>query len=175
MELCDASLNDSIFPIGLEYSEFIRVCQFLCTVEKYLRQINIIHRDIKPENILTKTLNDGQIIYKLGDFGAARLLKENKQYKSLHGTEAYVHPDIYAKLYEKGLDNVDPNVLFDATHELWSIGATLYAVATGQVPFEPKKGMKDFKTMYAMTTQKKQSYRCNRAGNRPNKMFDMPA
>lgn len=158
MEKCNGDLNEMIPSHGLAYTEFVRVCQFLCTTVKHLRQINLVHRDIKPENILTKTLGDGQIVYKLGDFGAARVLKDNERCQSIYGTEVYMHPDIYAKQYAKALDGIDPNVSFGATHELWSIGATLYCAATGNVPFSPLEGQNKIKMMYQMTTKKKHEH-----------------
>lgn len=157
MELCDGCLNDRIQPTGLEYVEFIRLCKDLCSAIQYLRQINVVHRDIKPENILVANQSDGQIIYKLGDFGAARLLKTNETYISLHGTFEFSHPDIFARLYKEGLDNVRADTLFNATHELWSIGATLYVAATGQLPFNPVAGRDNFKCMYKMITEKKRN------------------
>lgn len=158
MELCDDCLCERILPTGLNHSEFIRLCKDLCSAVKHLRENNLVHRDIKPENILTAKSNDGQTIYKLGDFGAARQLKENENYGSCYGTYEFLHPDIFAKLYKPGLDNIDPNLLFYATNELWSIGATLYTAATGQVPFLPRNGRDDFKTMFQMITLKQRKH-----------------
>lgn len=89
------------------------------------------------------------------NFGAARLLKENESYDaiSLHGTFEYLHPDMFSKLYEAGLE-VNPPDTFIAAYELWSIGATLYQAATGKLPFSPKRGRDAYKTMYEMISQK---------------------
>lgn len=37
----------------------------------------IIHRDLKPANILVSKNNSGEYVYKLGDFGFARSLKNH--------------------------------------------------------------------------------------------------
>lgn len=154
MELCDGNLADRIHPKGLEYSEFIRVCEDLCGAVHYLRRINMVHRDIKPDNILMTKRNDGQFAYKLGDFGAARILKENQKYVSLYGTFEFLHPDIFAKLYAADLSNIDPNLSFVDKHELWAIGATLFVAATGEVPFSPQMGRDDHKLMFEMISKK---------------------
>lgn len=130
------------------------LCGDLCSAVQYLRQVNLIHRDIKPDNILLAQRSDGRNIYKLGDFGSARILRAKKTYTSLHGTFEFLHPDIFGKLFKAGLDDIDPDVMFDATHELWSIGATLYVSATGELPFLPQNGRENYKTMYAMITRK---------------------
>ena len=36
--------------------------------------------------------DDGTIVYKLTDFGAARELQDDQQFVSLYGTEEYLHP-----------------------------------------------------------------------------------
>lgn len=148
-------MSDRILPTGLEYSDFNQLCHDLCAAVKYLRQQGLVHRDIKSDNILVAKQNDGQIVYKLGDFGAARRLKPEEQYVSLHGTEEFLHPDIFAKLYAPGLKNIDPKLAFTDTHELWSIGVTFYEAATGQLPFLPKNGRENYKLMYRMITEKK--------------------
>lgn len=154
MELCDGCLHDSIHSNGLERSDFVQLCQNLCSAVQHLRQLALVHRDIKPENILIKKLSNEQKTYKLGDFGTARVLTANESFTSLHGTPEFLHPDIFGKLYAADLDNIDSDVEFNALHELWSIGATLYNSATGQLPFHTNKGREDHKKMYAMMTQK---------------------
>lgn len=160
MELCDESLADRVGKNGLEYYDFMRLCKQLGAAIQHLRQIDIVHRDIKPENVLVTKSSDGEIIYKLGDFGAARELKPQETYNSLYGTFEFAHPDIFHEIFAENLTadkQRDPNIKFYATHDLWSIGATLYFAATAEVPFFPKKGRNDDKCMYRMITEKKSS------------------
>lgn len=154
MELCNGCLCEVIYPTGLDYSEFIRLCNGLCNAIQHLWQKDIVHRDIKPENILMVKSSAGQNIYKLGDFGAARILPPDETYKSLYGTYEFLHPDIFAKYHQAGLKEVRRNEHFIATHELWSVGVTLYTAATGQLPFRPEKEREDYQTMFNMITQK---------------------
>ena len=56
------------------------------------RDNNLVHRDLKPGNIMKFIKDDGTIVYKLTDFGAARELQDDQQFVSLYGTEEYLHP-----------------------------------------------------------------------------------
>lgn len=94
--------------------------------------------------------DDGRTVYKLTDFGAARELPEGQHFQSLYGTEEYLHPD----LYERAVLRKHVNKTFGATIDLWSIGVTLYHVATGNLPFRPYGGRKNKETMHLITTKK---------------------
>lgn len=154
VELCNGCLHDLIKPNGLEYSDFVELCQALSSAIQHLRQHNMVHRDIKPENILVANQGD-QKIYKLGDFGTAGIVTDNDSYTTLHGTPQFMHPDMFAKWHAYGLDNIDPSITLVATNELWSIGVTLYQSATGHLPFHPKDGCEEnCRLMYAMITGK---------------------
>lgn len=93
---------------------------------------------------------EGLTIYKLTDFGAARELEENQQFVSLYGTEEYLHPD----MYERAVLRKSINRSFGANVDLWSIGVTLFHVATGNLPFRPYGGRKNKETMHIITTKK---------------------
>jgi len=51
----------------------------------------IAHRDIKPQNVLV--FNDN--LYKIADFGEAKVLKSSKQQNTLRGTELYMSPLLF--------------------------------------------------------------------------------
>ena len=56
----------------------------------HLRENGIVHRDIKPGNIMRLMGEEGQSIYKLTDFGAARELDDDEKFVSVYGTEEYL-------------------------------------------------------------------------------------
>lgn len=56
----------------------------------HLRENGVVHRDIKPGNIMRLVGEDGQSIYKLTDFGAARELEDDEKFVSVYGTEEYL-------------------------------------------------------------------------------------
>lgn len=155
MELCTGGslftiLDDPENTFGLCEDEFLLVLKHLSDGMKHLRDNNIVHRDLKPGNIMKYITEDGRSIYKLTDFGAARELEDDQQFMSLYGTEEYLHPDMYERAVLRKL----AGKAFGATVDLWSIGVTLYHVATGSLPFRPYGGRKNKETMYYITTEK---------------------
>ncbi len=85
----------------------------------------MIHRDVKPKNIMIT--NDG--VAKLMDMGLARLADDAKAVQAeagkLYGTPYYISPEQIL-----GRSNVDHRC------DIYSLGATLYHMVTGRVPFE---------------------------------------
>lgn len=155
MELCTGGslfniLDDPENTYGLPESEFLLVLEHLTAGMKHLRDNNLVHRDLKPGNIMKYISEDGRTIYKLTDFGAARELEENQQFVSLYGTEEYLHPD----MYERAVLRKPVSRSFSANVDLWSIGVTLYHIATGNLPFRPYGGRKNKETMHQITTKK---------------------
>lgn len=155
MELCTGGslfniLDDPENTYGLQEEEFLLVLEHLTAGMKHLRDNNLVHRDLKPGNIMKFICDDGRTVYKLTDFGAARELEEDQQFMSLYGTEEYLHPD----MYERAVLRKPVGKTFGATVDLWSIGVTLYHVATGNLPFRPYGGRKNKETMYYITTKK---------------------
>ncbi|MBI5535666.1 MAG: protein kinase [Deltaproteobacteria bacterium] len=84
----------------------------------------VIHRDIKPENIFLTRSGD----VKLLDFGIARLRELSKgslatRAGSTLGTPSFMAP-------EQALGRVEQ---VDAQTDLWSVGATMFTLLTGQL------------------------------------------
>ncbi|XP_071673855.1 inhibitor of nuclear factor kappa-B kinase subunit epsilon isoform X4 [Patagioenas fasciata] len=125
----------------------------LCPVAgmNHLRENGVVHRDIKPGNIMRLMGEDGQSIYKLTDFGAARELDDDEKFVSVYGTEEYLHPD----MYKRAVLRKPQQKAFGVTVDLWSIGVTFYHAATGSLPFVPFGGPRRNKEiMYKITTEK---------------------
>ncbi|KAM4039138.1 serine/threonine-protein kinase TBK1 [Anomaloglossus baeobatrachus] len=156
MEFCPCAslysvLEEPSNAYGLPESEFLIVSQDVVAGMNHLRENGIIHRDIKPGNIMRVIGEDGQSVYKLTDFGAARELEDDEQFVSLYGTEEYLHPD----MYERAVLRKEHQKKYGATVDLWSIGVTFYHAATGSLPFRPFEGPRRNKeVMYKITTGK---------------------
>ncbi|XP_071496369.1 inhibitor of nuclear factor kappa-B kinase subunit epsilon-like [Diadema antillarum] len=155
MELCAAgSLYDMLekpqHANGLQEEIFLQVFNDITCGMKYLRDKGLVHRDVKPGNIMCFTDEKGRTIYKLADFGAARKLADEENFTSLYGTEEYLHPHMFQKAVLK--EKSDQH--FDARVDLWSIGITLYHLATGLLPFRPQGGRKNSPMMHYLTTEK---------------------
>lgn len=101
--------------LGAIASSAVRALHYL--KEKH----NIIHRDIKPSNIL---INDqGQI--KLCDFGISGHLVDSLAKTRAAGCVPYMAPE-----------RIDfSHQTYDIRADVWSLGMTLYELATGKRPF----------------------------------------
>lgn len=93
----------------------------LCDALIRSHQLNIIHRDIKPENVLLA--EDGTP--KLADFGVARLSEGTRMTRSgtQVGTPYYMAPEAWE------------GKTLDAQADIWSLGALLFEMISGQIPF----------------------------------------
>lgn len=88
-----------------------------------LHAANLLHRDVKPSNLLITT--DGRA--KLGDFGLARTQDDSDRLTTTGltvGTPTYMSPE------QAGGER-----LLDVRSDLYSLGATLFALVTGQAPY----------------------------------------
>lgn len=156
MELCSGGslftmLENPSNAYGFQEDEFKQVVKDVVAGMKHLREQGIVHRDLKPGNIMRVARDDGSFVYKLTDFGAARELEGSEEFKSIYGTEEYLHPD----LYERGVLRKHGVKAFSATVDLWSIGVTFYHIATGQLPFRPYGGRQNRETMHEITSKKR--------------------
>lgn len=87
----------------------------------------MIHRDVKPANVWLSLDTEGHIDVKILDFGLARSAEDDIKITStgaVIGTPAYMSPE------QANAENVDHRA------DLFSLGAMLYEMATGQRPFK---------------------------------------
>lgn len=87
-----------------------------------------IHRDVKPKNIMLTRQHVG----KLADMGLARQVSDAEAAMAEAG-KAFGTPYYIAPEQVRG----DPKIDFRA--DIYSLGATLYQMVTGRVPFEAPK------------------------------------
>jgi serine/threonine-protein kinase len=85
-----------------------------------------IHRDVKPKNIM---MADADNRAKLADMGLARAVSDREAAEAeagkAYGTPYYISPE-----------QIRGEVDVDARADIYSLGATLYHMVTGQVPYD---------------------------------------
>ena len=113
---------------------FIKVCEGV----QHAHQKAIIHRDLKPANILVVEV-DGKPLPRIIDFGLAKgatpEVLGGAQFTmagSLLGTPGYISPE--------QADSAAQDV--DTRTDVYSLGAVLYVLLTGSLPFETERGRK---------------------------------
>ncbi|MDY3552841.1 serine/threonine-protein kinase [Gemmata sp. JC717] len=106
-------------PVGM----VVRIGLDIAHALAFLHERQYVHRDVKPDNIL---LHPGGGA-KLADLGLAKRLNDDSQLTAVHqgvGTTYYMP-------YEQA---VNAN-LVDGRSDIFALGATLYHLLTGEVPF----------------------------------------
>jgi serine/threonine-protein kinase len=107
-----------------EEKEALRIALAIAEALKHANERGLIHRDIKPENVIL--MKDGTV--KLADLGLARLTDDEKWGLSeagmAIGTPYYISPE-----QVRGQTNIDIRA------DIYSLGATLYHMVTGKVPY----------------------------------------
>ena len=90
----------------------------------YLHKNNVIHQDIKPDNVLINSQGD----FVITDFGISYKIRTTMRKQSKRtensGTVAYMGPERFKS---------DPQLI--TASDVWSLGASIYELATGDLPF----------------------------------------
>jgi serine/threonine protein kinase/tetratricopeptide (TPR) repeat protein len=118
------SLKDRIAAGPLPLEEALDIAGQVAEGLKEAHERGILHRDIKPANIMLTEKGQAKIM----DFGLAKLTGAADMTKTLAvmGTVAYMSPE-----QARG-EAVDQRT------DIWSFGATLYEMLTGEMPFGRK-------------------------------------
>ena len=95
---------------------------------KYLHDRGVVHRDVKALNILLGT--DGNC--KVADFGSAVNIANlpDQQFHSMQGTIWWMAPEVFL------LGGASGNSGASQAADVWSLGVTIWEIATGTVPFQ---------------------------------------
>ena len=119
----------------IQFVEIVKIATQVASALAAAHKAGIVHRDIKPENVMLRP--DGYV--KVLDFGLAKLTDATRRTGSggfapsglnqtvpgmIMGTVSYMSPE-----QAEGLET-------DARTDIWAVGALLYEMASGRVPFE---------------------------------------
>jgi len=101
----------------------VKIASRICEALEYMHQKGVVHRDLKPQNIML--CNDGSI--RIMDFGIAKALA-SRRLTFVGFTPAMGTPDYMAPEQVRGSRG-------DQRTDIYSLGAILYEMATGEPPF----------------------------------------
>jgi len=102
----------------------VQIASRICDALAYMHENKIVHRDLKPQNVMI--CKDGSL--RIMDFGIAKSM-EARRLTFAGLTSTMGTPDYMAPEQVKGRRG-------DARTDIYSLGAMLYEMTTGHVPFE---------------------------------------
>ena len=127
MEFVDGrTVYDDISAKGA-YSEeeALHIATQVAKALSHAHQAGFIHRDVKPKNIMITA--DGTV--KLADMGLARAVSDREAAEAeagkAYGTPYYISPE-----------QIRGEIEIDFRADIYALGATMYHMVTGKVPFE---------------------------------------
>lgn len=107
--------------------EAIDIVMQIAEALQHAHDKGLIHRDVKPKNVMITT----QGVAKLADMGLARAISDKEAAEAeqgkAFGTPYYISPEQI-----RGEKEIGPQA------DIYSLGATLYHMVTGNVPFDGK-------------------------------------
>ena len=108
----------------MQEAEALRIASRLCDALAYMHERQVVHRDLKPQNVML--CNDGSL--RIMDFGIAKAATSKRitfgGFSPTLGTPDYMAPE-----QVKGQRG-------DERTDIYSLGAILYEMLTGRLPFE---------------------------------------
>lgn len=123
-ELMDMNLQEYLEAKRKKYGNMVTITevidysfQIICALS-HLETSNIIHADIKPDNMLITIKDDNQLVIKIADFGSAMEVQEAEWSPALCH-RYYRAPEIVLEMK------------YDQSIDVFSLGCSLYEIATG--------------------------------------------
>jgi len=100
--------------------DVLRMMENIASALAYMEGRNILHRDIKPANIMV----DSQGLFKLTDFGEARVVQQEASHTIARGTPYYMAPEVATSGH------------YDNRADIYSLGMVAYYFLNGmRYPF----------------------------------------
>lgn len=123
------SLRQIIKKERIPVNKAMHLMRDVCDAIHYAHENNIIHRDLKPANVMVDVHGKPQVM----DFGLAKNVEgeSNTITGVIMGTPAYMPP-------EQALGKIS---LIEPRSDVYSLGAVMYEMLTGNPPFEGQSPM----------------------------------
>jgi serine/threonine-protein kinase len=120
----ETMVQESPLPIGTAVDYVLQACEALAEAHA----AGIVHRDLKPGNLFLAQRPGGASMVKVLDFGISKVAaapqRKVTRVGECLGTPEYMSPE---QLRAQGD--------VDARSDIWALGATLYELVTGKLPF----------------------------------------
>jgi serine/threonine protein kinase len=123
MEFVDGASLKSVLDRHERFAlaDAVRIMEDLLAGLQFSHERGVVHRDIKPANVILTSRGQA----KIADFGIARIESSSMtQAGAVLGTPAYMSPEQFM------------GQVVDARTDIYSSGALLYQLLTGERPFE---------------------------------------
>jgi serine/threonine-protein kinase len=112
-------------PIGEAVDCVMQACEALAEAHAF----GIVHRDLKPENLFLSEEADGGFVLKVLDFGISKAPAGRRAGRTLTNPFEVVGSPNYMTPEQIRGGQVDERA------DIWALGALLYELCTGNVPF----------------------------------------
>jgi serine/threonine-protein kinase len=106
-----------------------------CEAIAEAHSMGIIHRDLKPANLFLTTAADGSNTVKVLDFGISKVVDGDPEGDGMQLTKASA---ILGSPHYMSPEQMNSASKADARSDIWALGAILYQLLSGKVPFETK-------------------------------------
>jgi serine/threonine protein phosphatase PrpC len=117
-----STVLNEVRPLPIQ--DAVQIASYICGALAHMHENKVVHRDLKPQNIMI--CEDGTL--RIIDFGIAKST-EMRRLTFAGFTPAMGTPDYMAPEQVKGKRG-------DERTDIYSLGAVLYEMTTGSVPFE---------------------------------------
>ena len=124
-------LHDKISEGHLDFATIVKLSFHIAEALKELHDAGIFHKDIKPSNII---INERTGLATLIDLGLSEKIGGNSHLvpkAELDGTLDYISPEQTGRV----------NRLVDYRTDFYSLGVTLYHLASGQLPYSGEESL----------------------------------
>jgi serine/threonine-protein kinase len=112
-------------PVQLAVDFLLQACEAIAEAHA----LGIVHRDLKPKNLfLTHRLN-GEPLVKVLDFGVSKIVGQGDELSLTATTQVLGSPSYMSPEQLRASRDVDQRT------DIWALGAILYELLTGTVPF----------------------------------------
>jgi len=117
--------RNSPIPVQTAVDFLLQACEAIAEAHS----LGIVHRDLKPKNLfLTQRLN-GEPLVKVLDFGVSKVIGAEGDFSLTATTQVLGSPSYMSPEQLRASRDVDQRT------DIWALGAILYELLTGSVPF----------------------------------------